>query len=130
MHVFGERNLSTIDAMLNLGEFQRDLGQTDEAEATMRRSLDLDARVLGPNAPETAVTTYDLATILIRKGQTGEALALLRQSVDHGLPPRLAMGMETDSLLNPLHGDPGFAELVEHVKAVLTPDKQAGRKTE
>ncbi len=130
MHVFGERNLSTIDAMLNLGEFQRDLGQTDEAEATMRRSLDLDARVLGPNAPETAVTTYDLATILVRKGQTGEALLLLRQSVDHGLPPRLAMGMETDPLLNPLHGDPRFAVLVEHVKAVLTPDKHTGRKTE
>ncbi|HTR37463.1 MAG TPA: tetratricopeptide repeat protein [Bryobacteraceae bacterium] len=129
MRLFGERNLSTMDAMLNLGEFQRDLGRTDEAEATMRRSLDLDNRVLGPNAPETAVTTYDLATILIRKGQTAEALLLLRQSADHGLPPRLALGIEADPLLNPLHGDPRFGELVEHVKAVLTPGKPAGRKT-
>jgi len=120
MRVSGEQDLSTINAMLNLGEFQRDLGRNEEAEATLRRALGLENRWLGPNQPETAATKYDLATLLLRKGEGGDALALLRESVDHGLPPRLASGIKTDPLLSALHQDPRFEELVGHVQKVLT----------
>ena len=128
MRVFGERNLSTTVAMLNLGEMQRDSGRTADAEATIRKALELENRVLPPNQPETAVTTYDLATVLVRKGQNGDALALLREAVDHGLPPRLAAGLEADPLLNPLHGDRRFTQLLKHIKEVLAGSKHPDRK--
>jgi hypothetical protein len=49
-------------------------------------------------------------------GQVEQALSLLRQAVDHGLTPLSGLSMETDSLLNSLHGDPRFAALVAHAK--------------
>jgi pentatricopeptide repeat protein len=101
--------------MLNLADFQRDLHHDEEAEKSFYRVLDIAGRVLGPDQPETAAANYDLATVLVRKGQVEEALSLLRQSVDHGLPPRIAFDIGNDPLLDSLHGDPRFAALVTYV---------------
>ena len=116
LRVEGPKNLSTIHSMLNLADFQRDLHHDEDAELSFHRVLDLAGRVLGPDQPETAAANYDLATVLVRKGHVEEALSLLRQSVDHGLPPRIASDMENDPMLNALHGDPRFAALVTYVK--------------
>ena len=116
LRVFGPENLSTINAMINLGEFQRDLGRIEDAKKQLNKALELEGRIFGPNQPETAVTKYDLATVLVRNGQIEEALSLLRQAVDHGLPPLNALNIEKDPLLNSLHGDPRFAALVAHAK--------------
>ncbi|MGA2920395.1 MAG: tetratricopeptide repeat protein [Candidatus Sulfotelmatobacter sp.] len=116
LRVEGPENLSTIHSMLNLADFQRDLHHDEEAEKSFHRVLDIAGRVLGPDQPETAAANYDLATVLVRKGQDEEALSLLRQSVDHGLPPRIASDIGNDPLLDSLHGDPRFAALVTYVK--------------
>ncbi len=116
LRVFGPENLSTVNAMLNLGEFERDLGRFQDAKKQLTQALELEGRVLGPDQPETAATKYDLATVAAHDGQVEQALSLLRQAVDHGLTPLNALSMETDPLLNSLHGNPGFAALVAHVK--------------
>jgi eukaryotic-like serine/threonine-protein kinase len=116
LRVLGAENLGTINAMLNLGEFQRDAGRDDEAEGTFRRLLETEGRVFGPDQGETAVTRYDLASVLLRKGQRDEALSLLGHAIDHSLTPRMALGMEGDPLFASLHGDPRFVALVARAK--------------
>ena len=102
--------------MINLAEFQRDLGRRDEAKKLLLQALDIERRVFGPNQPETAATKYDLATLLVLEGRTMEALSLLRDAVDHGLPPLMDSRIEKDALFDSLHGDPRFAPLVAHAK--------------
>jgi predicted negative regulator of RcsB-dependent stress response len=118
MRVFGAENLSTIHALINLAEMQRDQGQNEEAKKLYHQALDIEVRVLGPDQPETAEVKYDLATVLVRGGQIDEALSLLQQAVDHGLPPLNALNMEKDPVLDSLHSDPRFAALVAHAKQV------------
>ncbi len=116
LRVLGPENLSTINSTINLAEFQRDLGQTDGAKELLLRALDVERRVFGPNQPETAVTKYDLASLLVLEGRTAEALSLLRDAVDHGLPPLMDSRIEKDALFDSLHGDARFARLVAHAR--------------
>jgi hypothetical protein len=53
---------------------------------------------------------------LARKGNADEALALLREAVDHTLTPKTDLAIETNPDLKSLHGDPRFAALVAHAK--------------
>lgn len=112
----GAENIGTIDAMLNLGEFQRDGGHVHDAERTFQELLDIETRSLGPDQVETAVTRYDLASVLLRAGRKWQAIALLRQSVEHGLAPRIARGLRTDPLFVSLHHDPKFTALLADVQ--------------
>jgi eukaryotic-like serine/threonine-protein kinase len=123
--VFGPENIGTINAMLNLGEFQRDAGRDDEAERTFRQLLDTEARILVPNQGETAVTKYDLASVLLRKGQRDQALSLLNDALDHGLAPRIALGVATDPLFVSLHGDSRFDALVTQHKELTMKQSSA-----
>jgi hypothetical protein len=50
------------------------------------------------------------------RGNRSKALSLLRQAVDHGLPPFMAIGMKKDPDLKSLQGDPRFGALVAHAK--------------
>jgi len=52
----------------------------------------------------------------LHTGKRDEALALLREAVDHGLAPNIALYMEKDPDLEALHGDPRFAALTAHAK--------------
>ena len=118
--VYGE-NLTTIHYMMNEAEIKGDMGAYEEAEKQSQELLDLERRVLGPDRPETAETTYSLAAIKAKQGQTEEALSLLRQAVDHGLLPRRALGIGEDPELKALHGDPRFDALVAHAKQIAAP---------
>jgi serine/threonine protein kinase len=111
LRVLGAQNIGTIDAMLNLGEFQRDAGREDEARSTFQDLLAKEALFFSPEQGESAVTKYDLASVLLRKGQKNEALSLLQDAVKH-LPPRIAMGMPSDPLFASLRDDPRFVALI------------------
>jgi hypothetical protein len=41
---------------------------------------------------------------------------MLRQSIEHGLAPNTAFGMEKDLDLQSLHGDPRFVKIVADAK--------------
>jgi hypothetical protein len=91
-------------------------GRYAEAEKIDRETLDIQRRVLGPEHPDTAISTYNLGCIAAHRDRRDEALSLLREAVDHGLSAPGALGMDKDPDLKSLHGDPRFAALVAHAK--------------
>lgn len=115
IRVLGPQNIGTIGATLNLGEFQREAGREDEALRTFQDLLATETRFYSPEQGESAMTKYDLASVLLRKGKIDEALSLLEDAVKH-LPPRIALGMDSDPLFVSLHNDPRFVALVAQAR--------------
>jgi serine/threonine protein kinase len=114
--VLGPEHMYTLRSMNNLADILAKEGRYPEAEIVSREIHDIDQRVLGPDNPATAVTTYDLACLATLQGHREQALSLLRESLDHGLSPRLAAGMEKNDVLKSLRGDPRFVSLIAYVK--------------
>jgi hypothetical protein len=102
--------------MGNLASILDSEGHYAEAEKLYRETLVLQRRVLGPENPYTAISTYNLGAAAAHQGRDAEAISLLRESVDHGLPPPYALAIEKDTDLKSLYGDPRFVALVAHVK--------------
>ena len=102
-----------MDNLANILQYE---GRYAEAERLHRETLDVQRRVLGPDHPDTADSPYNLGCMMVRKGDLKEALSLLREAVDHGLPAGGDLDIEKDPDLKPLHGDPRFAALVAHAK--------------
>jgi hypothetical protein len=50
------------------------------------------------------------------QGHKNEALSILREAVDHGLPVAGQVDIENEDNLKSLHGDPQFAVLVAYAK--------------
>jgi serine/threonine protein kinase/Flp pilus assembly protein TadD len=109
--VLGPQHPETLMSMGELAESLDDLHRYAEAEKLYRQAVDIQSRVLGPEHPEVALTKYNLACNLALQGHRDEALAFLRDAVDHGLPSR-GPGLEQDSDLQSLHGDPRFDAVV------------------
>ena len=105
--------LASLDTLYNVlvGE-----GRYAEAEKSWQQLREAQRRVFGPDDVQTAVSTYNLACVVAREGKRDEALSLLREVIDHGLPPSLGLGIENDSDLQSLHGDPRFDAVVAHAK--------------
>ena len=114
--VLGPDHRDTLMSMNNLANLLFLEGRYDEAERLEHETQDIQRRVLGPDNPDTAMSTYNLGGIALHKGKRAEALSLLREAVDHGLAPNIALHMEKDPDLQTLHGDPRFAALVAHAK--------------
>jgi len=114
--ILGPEHPVTLMSMHNLGDILFEEGRYADAEEMMRDTLNVSRRVLGPENPDTAASIYSLGSIALRTGKRDEALADLGQAVDHGLPPNLDLGIETDPDLKALHGDARFAALVAHAK--------------
>jgi predicted nucleic acid-binding protein len=62
------------------------------------------------------MSTYNLGGIALHKGKPDEALSLLRDAIDHGLAPNIAVNMEKDPDLSALYKDQRFTSLVAHAK--------------
>jgi non-specific serine/threonine protein kinase/serine/threonine-protein kinase len=114
--VLGPDHRDTLMSMNNLANMLFLEGRYAEAETFERETLNLQRRVLGPDHPDTAMSTYNLGGIALHKGKPDEALSLLREAVDHGLAPNIALYMEKDPDLQSLHVNPRFAALVAHAK--------------
>jgi non-specific serine/threonine protein kinase/serine/threonine-protein kinase len=114
--VLGPEHPQTLVSMVNLADTLTKMGQYEEAENMLKQTLEMQRRVLGPEHPYTAVTTYNLGAIAAHLGHHDDALAFLRSAVDHGLPIGIALGMDKDTDLQSLHGDPNFDALVVHAR--------------
>jgi tetratricopeptide (TPR) repeat protein/predicted Ser/Thr protein kinase len=114
--VLGPEHPETLRSMVNLATSLLYEGHYSDAEKLERETLDTRRRVLGPEHPDVALSAYNLAIVEEREGKRDEALRLLREAVDHGLSPGNSLGIEKDSDLNSLHGDPRFEALVRHAK--------------
>jgi len=84
--------------------------------------MDLERRLIGPESPELAETTYNLGSIKAKQGKFDEAFALLNRAVDHGLLPREALKLGEDPDLKALKDDPRFGALVLHARQVASSD--------
>jgi hypothetical protein len=102
--------------MNNLANMQFIEGHYGEAEKLERQTLEIQRRILGPDHPDTAMSTYNLGGIALHKGKPDEALSLLRDAIDHGLAPNIALNMEKDPDLSALYNDARFTSLVAHAK--------------
>jgi tetratricopeptide (TPR) repeat protein len=101
--------------MNNLAEVLVKLGEYAQAQKMLMQAHDVQLRVLGADNPDTAYSTYNLGCIAAQRGRRTEALARLREAVNHGLPAWVVQGISKDPELNSLHGDPRFAALLAHV---------------
>jgi serine/threonine protein kinase len=114
--VLGTEHPETLGLMENLATVLDEEGRYADAEKLLLDTLNISRRVLGPEQPDTALFTYSLGSIALHEGKRDEALAHLREAVDHGLQPGLDLGIEKDPDLKSLHGDPRFDALVAHAK--------------
>jgi eukaryotic-like serine/threonine-protein kinase len=114
--VLGPEHTYTLRSMNNLADVLAREGNYAEAETLTQEIHTIDQRVLGPNNPTTAITTYDLGCLAALQGHRDRALSLLRESLDHGLSPRLAAGIEKNDDLKSLRGEPRFAALLDYAK--------------
>jgi serine/threonine protein kinase len=110
--VLGPDHPETLMSATELAETLDDQHRYPEAAKLYRETIDIERRKLGPDHPGTALTKYNLACNLALSGHRDEALVVLRDSIDHGLPIRLAANAEADTDLRSLHGDPRFTSIV------------------
>jgi non-specific serine/threonine protein kinase/serine/threonine-protein kinase len=110
----GPEHPEMLRIMGNLANLLADRGQYVEAEKLKRAVMDRYRHVYGVHHPETAVTAYDLACLVARQGpgRSGEAIALLQEALDDGIPAKVGLDIDSDSDLKSLHGDARFAAIV------------------
>jgi hypothetical protein len=106
--------------MVALANDYMEEGKYNLAEALDSQARDVAKRVAGPNDAVTATINYNMACLKAHLGDKNAAIALLADAVDHGFPPGDDLGIETDSDLASLRGDPRFTALVAHAKQVAS----------
>lgn len=114
--VLGAEHPETLMSITELAETLDDMHRYPEAAEFYRETIEIQRRVVGADHPVTALTKYNLACNLALSGHKEEALAVLRDAVDHGLPDRYALNAETDSDLKLLQGDPRLAKMMDDVR--------------
>jgi eukaryotic-like serine/threonine-protein kinase len=114
--VLGPDHRDTLMSMNNLANMLFLEARYGDAEKLAREALAIQRRVLGPDHPDTAMSIYNLGGIALHKGKPDEALSLLRDAVDHGLAPNIALHLENDPDLAALRGNARFSALVAHAK--------------
>ncbi len=115
--VLGPDHSLTLSAMTNLANILTRRGNFAQAEKLYAQAYAGDVRVLGPDNPTTALSTYNLGVLRLWEGRRDDALRLLRDSVDHGLPNWVIADMPGDPDLKALHGDPRFDALMAYAKS-------------
>jgi serine/threonine protein kinase len=114
--VLGSEHMFTLRSMNNLADILEKEGHYPEAEILSREIRAVDQRVFGLDNPATALTTYDIACLAALQGHREQALSLLRESLDHGLSPKLAAGIARDDNLKSLRSESRFVALVADAK--------------
>jgi eukaryotic-like serine/threonine-protein kinase len=112
----GPEHADTVQSIEELAVTLDELRRYPEAERLYLKVVESQSRVLGANHPTTAASKYNLACNAALQGKRDEAIAILRDSIAHGLAPALFGEIAEDEDLKSLHGDPRFEELVAKSK--------------
>jgi eukaryotic-like serine/threonine-protein kinase len=116
--VLGPDHPRTLNATVALANDYMEEGNYKLAEDLDLQALGIAKRVMGPDDPIMAMIKYNMACLKAHMGDKNAAIALLVDVVDHGFAPGDDLGIETDTDLASLHGDPRFTALVAHAKQV------------
>ena len=122
--ILGPEHPDTLASITNLAGLYFQQGKYAQAEVLYTQGFEIRKRILGLEHPDTAESLYNLSCVAAQRGDKDRAIALLSQSVDHGLPRSDALGIEKDTDLASLHGDPRFAALVAHAKQVAEAEQK------
>ena len=114
--VLGLENADRLSTMTGLAYTLMQMHKYADAETLLKEEREIQLRAFGPDSPDAAVSTYNLGSVEAHLGRPDAALALLRQAVDHGLPPDGDLGMDSDPDLKSLQGDLRFSALVAYAK--------------
>lgn len=117
--VLGPEHPETVKGMANLAAVLGLEKKYAQAEQVGREALGIGRRVLGEKDPTLAIILYNLGALAGIGGRSDQAIELLYQAIDAGLPPPAAAGMDRDPDLQPLHGNPRFPGLVAHAKELV-----------
>jgi len=115
--LLGPDHPSTLMSMSNLADIFAARGDYAHAEQLFAQTRAIQVRVLGLDNPSTAETTESLAGLKMREGKRDEAIRLLREAVDHGLPGWAVDRLATNSDFKALLADPRFTALVADAKS-------------
>ena len=124
--VLGPEHPDTIQAMANLAAVLGQEKKYAEAEKVGREALEIGRRVLGDKDPIMAILLYNLGAVASVSGRSDEAITLLNQAIDTGLPPGVPENIEQDPDLTPLHGNARFPALVAHGRDVAKANNKGG----
>lgn len=113
----GPENPETLRLESNLASSLIHLGRYGEAEELLRSVRASQLKILGPDHRNAAESTYGLASIAALRGDTANAVSLLREAVDHGLGQKEAIDIGSDPDFRSLHGDRRFSDLLAHIAA-------------
>jgi serine/threonine protein kinase len=118
--VLGLGHADRLSTMTGLAYTLMQMHKYADAEELLKEEREIQLRVVGPDSPDAAISTYNLGAVAAHRGQPDVALALLREAVDHGLPPDGDLGIDSDPDLKSLHGNPHFEALVTYAKQRAT----------
>ena len=122
--LFGPDHPSTLMAVSNLADIYSELGDYGRAEQLFAKTRAIQVRVLGLDNPATAETTESLAALKLREGDRADALRLLRDAVDHGLPGWAVARLATNPDLKALQADPAFKALLASANSHVASPKE------
>jgi non-specific serine/threonine protein kinase/serine/threonine-protein kinase len=108
----GPEHSDTLVTLEGLGMLLKREKRYADAEAAFRQTLEGRRRALGPGHQDTAATAYDLACVLALEGKRDESFSNLRYAVENALSAGTRVGLEKETDLKSLHGDPRFDALV------------------
>jgi len=113
---YGPQHMETAAAMAGLAYHEYAVGNMGLAHELMERSLETQIRVVGARARRLGITYYNLACINAIEGNRSKALANLKLALDTGWSWR---GVETDTDLDSLRGDPEFEAMMAEIQRRL-----------
>ena len=116
IRLLGPDHPFTASAMSNLADIVAERGDYSRAEQLFAQARTIQLHVLGPDNPSAAETTESLAALKLREGHRDDALHLLRDAVDHGLPGWAIKRMATNPDLKALQNDPRFTQLLAYAQ--------------
>ena len=108
----GPEHPNTLDYMQVLRGALREEHQYAEAEVLSRQLVDIMRRIYGADDGRTAAASYELGTVLALEGKPDEAIAVLGDAVEHGLPRETFTAMQTDASLKSLRNRASFKAIV------------------
>jgi len=110
--VLGPEHRATLKTTVSFATSVLNEARYPEAEKLLLDVLAVQKRTLGANDPDVAASLYQLAIVNERTGKNEKALALLRDSIDHGLAVDIRNSIDTNPDFYPLHSDPRFNTLI------------------